>query len=193
MRVRKQLLTRSLCVGLSFLMAATPVPAVAQDALPPIGEVAQPVATIRSAAVELAPPLPIDSVGFAAAESQSSPANPGDRTQGPPSSDAAAVRGAAEVDARRDVGRTKWILIGVAAGTFVPSMLAVHLVHPNPPATRFIGKTPEYTAFYVETWKNRSHARRVKYAWIGVGIFFAVAGGIVAVACGTGGGCAPAY
>jgi len=173
MQVRTKSLNRCLCGGLSLLVALTPVPVAAQEISALAGAVAQPVARNGPDAVEPASSSPIDGLEVTTAESQAGPTDPAGATQAPPLSEARAAVVAAETDAKRDQGRTKWIFVGVGAGMFVPSMLAVHLIHPDPPAARLAGKTPEYSAFYVETYKNRSHARRVKYAWIGVGILWA--------------------
>ena len=153
MRVRKRLPTRYLCVGLSFLAAASPASVVAQDALPLV-------------------------VNLAADESRAIPSSPGDPTQGTPLNDAAVARMAAEADAKRDVERTGWILFGLTTLWIAP--VVAYAVPRNPPAVRLIGKTPEYTSSYTETWKRRSKARRAKYAWIGAGIGTAMLAGIVA-------------
>jgi hypothetical protein len=189
MRVRARLLTRCLCVGLSFLAAVTPVTAVAQEALPLVGEVAHPLATVRTDAVGMAPPSPSDSVDLASDESQVSTANPGDGTQGPPPSDATAAVMAARADAKRDISGTKWVLIGAASQLFFPSVFGLYAVNPDPPEARFIGKTPEYTAFYVETWKARTKARRMKHAWIGVGVVWAAVGALFVVCGNSDNGC----
>jgi uncharacterized membrane protein len=83
------------------------------------------------------------------------------------------ARTAAEADAKRDVSGTGWIFSG-AFFPFLAPVVAYAVPH-DPPAMRLIGKTPEYTTAYVETWKHRSRAQRTKYAWIGFGIITAVA------------------
>jgi hypothetical protein len=189
MNVRKRLPTRCLCVGLSILAAATPVPAVAQvvspvaavaqEAVPLDAEVVQPVPTTRIDTVGLlSPPSLGDNVDIAIGETQASSTTPGDWTQAPRPSEARAAVMLAEADAKRDISATKWKLIGMAGFLYGATMVTAYAVHPDPPATRLIGRTPEYTAFYVETWKDRSKARRVKNAWIGLGIgVAAIAGG----------------
>src|SRR5437773_10259063 len=170
MNVRKRLATRCLCVGLSFLAAGTPVPALAQEALPSVAVaqdvfplvagVLQPVASIRIHPLgRLAPPSRGDSVDLAINEIQAHSTSPGDGTQAPPVSDARAAVMAAEADAKRDISRTNWTLVGAAAGLFFPSVFAVYAVHADPPPERLIGKSPEYTAFYLETRKDRSKSR----------------------------------
>ena len=69
------------------------------------------------------------------------------------------------------------------------TVVTAYAVNPDPPATRIFEKSPEYTVFYVETWKDRSHARRVKHAWIGFGIGMAAVLGGTLLACGLYGGC----
>src|SRR6266513_2442189 len=102
MNVRKRLATRCLCVGLSFLAAGTPVPAlaqevlpsvaVAQDVFPVVAGVLQPVASIRIHPMGLlAPPSRGDSVDIAIDEIQARSTNVGDRTEAPPVSEARAA------------------------------------------------------------------------------------------------------
>ena len=66
-------------------------------------------------------------------------------------------------------------------------LIAAYAVHPDPPATRLLDKTPEYTTFYVEKWKDRSKHERVKHAWIGAGIGVPVMFGLLLVGCIYGG------
>jgi hypothetical protein len=53
---------------------------------------------------------------------------------------------------------------------FFVTLITAYAVNPDPPATRLIGKSPEYTGFYVATWKDRTKHQRVRHAWIGLGI-----------------------
>jgi hypothetical protein len=181
MNVRKRLPARCLCVGLSFLAAATPVPALAQEVLPSVA-LGQEVFPLVAGVVQLVPSMRIhpvgllspssrgDSVDIATDEIQARSTNVGDGTEAPPLSDAQAAVMAAEADAKRDISGAKWKLLGMAGYIFGATVVAAYAVRPDPPATRLLGKSPEYTAFYVETWKDRSKARRVKHAWIGLGI-----------------------
>jgi hypothetical protein len=93
---------------------------------------------------------------------------PNASTQPPQASDAAVARADAQSDAKGDVSRTGWILFGVF-GQWIAPVVAYTVPH-DPPAMRLIGKTPEYTAAYVQEWKHRSKAQRVKHAWIGFGL-----------------------
>ena len=201
MNILKRLPTRCLCVGLSFLAAGTPVPAlaqevlpsvaVAQDVFPLVAGVLQPVASIRIHPVgRLAPPSRGDGVDIAIDEIQARSTSPGEVTQAPPVSDARAAVMAAEADAKRDISGAKWTLIGMPGFFYGATIVTAYAVHPDPPATRLMGKSPEYTAFYEETWKDRSHARRVKHAWIGAGIGLGVLIGAAIIDCNTGSPCA---
>ena len=199
MNVRKRLPTRCLCVGLSFLAAGTPVPAfaqevlpsvaVAQDVFPVVAGVLPPVASIRIHPVgRLAPPSRGDGVDIAIDEIQARSTSPGEVTQAPPVSDARAAVMAAEADAKRDISGAKWKLIGMASILSLGApLIAAYAVHPDPPATRLLDKTPEYTTFYVEKWKDRSKHERVKHAWIGAGIGVPVMFGLLLVGCIYGG------
>jgi len=138
----------------------------------------------------LAPSSRGDSVDIAIAEIQARSTSPGDGTQAPPISDARAAVMAAEADAKRDISRTKWTLLGMAGLLYGATVVTAYAVNPDPPATRIFEKSPEYTVFYVETWKDRSHARRVKHAWIGAGIGLGALIGAVIIDCNTGSPCA---
>lgn len=199
MKAQRTLPTRCLCVALSFLATVTPVPALAQEVLPSVA-VAQDVFPLVAGVVQLVPSMRIHPVGLLApsladdgayitiGEIRARSTNAGDATQPLPVSDARAAVMAAEADASRDISGTKWKLIGLA-GMYVLPMVAAYAVHPDPPATRLIGKTPEYTAFYVETWKDRTKHRRVKNAWIGLGISFAAFAGGSLFICAASGEC----
>jgi hypothetical protein len=200
MHVRNGLPARCLCVGLSFLAAATPVPAlaqevlpsvaVAQDVFPLVAGVLQPVASIRIYPMGLlAPSSGGDSVDLAINGIQARSTSIGGGTEAPPVSDARAAVMAAEADAKRDISGAKWKLLGMAGLFYGATVVTAYAVNPDPPATRIFEKSPEYTAFYVETWKDRSHARRVKHAWIGFGIGMAAVLGGTLLLCGLYGGC----
>jgi hypothetical protein len=204
MHVRNALPARCLCVGLSFLAAATPVPALAQEVLPSVA-LGQEVFPLVAGVVQLIPSMRIhpvgllspssrgDSVDIVIAEIQARSTNVGGGAEALPVSDARAAVMAAEADAKRDISGTKWALLGAAGFIYGATVIAAYAVRPDPPATRLLGKSPEYTAFYVETWKDRSHARRVKHAWIGFGTFWAAIVGAMIIDCNTGDGCGPMF
>jgi hypothetical protein len=195
MNVQKRLSARCLCVGLSFLAAATPVPALAQEVLPSVA-VAQDVFPLVAGVVQLVPSMRVhplgllspssrgDRVDVAIAEIQARSTSVGAGTEVAPVSEAREAVMAAEADAKRDISGAKWKLIGMPSFLALGApIIAAYAVNADPPATRLLGKTPEYTAYYVETWKHRSNHQRVKHAWIGAGIGVAAAFGVAFIAC----------
>ena len=57
---------------------------------------------------------------------------------------------AAERDARNDVNTGLWFLGGCLGG--VIGLVVAYAVEPSPPATRLLGKSPEYVAFYTDAY-----------------------------------------
>ena len=58
----------------------------------------------------------------------------------------------AEKDAAINVDTTRWVLIGCFCG--VGALTQVY--EPSPPASRLIGKSPEYIAYYTDTYKAKA-------------------------------------
>lgn len=61
---------------------------------------------------------------------------------------------AAERDAQNDVNRGLWFLGGCFGG--VIGVIIAYSVAPAPPATRLLGKLPEYVAFYTQAYTNKA-------------------------------------
>ena len=61
---------------------------------------------------------------------------------------------AAERDAQNDVNTSLWFLGGCLGG--VIGLIIAHGVEPAPPATRLLGKSPEYVAFYTDAYKAKA-------------------------------------
>ncbi len=115
---------------------------------------------------------------------------PNATNQTPQAGDATVARTTAQADAKGDVSRTGWMVFGFFTLWIAP--VVAYTVPHNPPSIRLTGKTPEYTVAYVDEWKHRSKARRVKHAWIGAGL--AVVGmsvGIAVLAANDKGGYLP--
>ena len=82
---------------------------------------------------------------------------------------------AAEQDAQTDVNGTLWFLGGCLGGclgwSIVVGGLAVpilaYVYEPTPLASRLMGKSPEYVAFYTDTYKVKSKKIQVNRAWAG--------------------------
>lgn len=61
---------------------------------------------------------------------------------------------AAEADAEANVNRPLWFAVGclfTSLGT-----VGAYVIEPSPPASRLIGKSPEYVAFYTEAYKAKA-------------------------------------
>ena len=61
---------------------------------------------------------------------------------------------AAERDAQNDVNRGLWFLGGCFGG--VIGVIVAYSVEPSPPATRLLGKSPEYVAFYTQAYAKKA-------------------------------------
>ena len=61
---------------------------------------------------------------------------------------------AAERDAQNDVNKGLWFLGGCFGG--VIGVIIAYGVEPSPPATRLLGKSPEYVAFYTQAYAEKA-------------------------------------
>ena len=61
---------------------------------------------------------------------------------------------AAEQDAQNDVNTSLWVLAGCLG--CVVGLGAAYGVEPSPPATRLLGKSPEYVTFYTDAYKEKA-------------------------------------
>lgn len=61
---------------------------------------------------------------------------------------------AAERDARADVNTGLWFLGGCLGG--ILGVIVAYAVEPAPSATRLLGKSPEYVAFYTEAYTEKA-------------------------------------
>ena len=61
---------------------------------------------------------------------------------------------AAERDAQNDVDKGLWFLGGCFGG--VIGVIIAYGVEPSPPATRLLGKSPEYVAFYTQAYAEKA-------------------------------------
>ena len=72
---------------------------------------------------------------------------------------------AAEQDAKADVKQGTWGVVGFLCGSVT---LAVALtMQPPPPASRFVGKSPEYIRVYTQTYKSKVRNRQAGPATLG--------------------------
>ncbi len=61
---------------------------------------------------------------------------------------------AAERDAQNDVNKGLWFLGGCFGG--VIGVIIAYSVEPSPPATRLLGKSPEYVTFYTQAYAEKA-------------------------------------
>ena len=105
----------------------------------------------------------------------------------------AEAKAAAEVDANTDVNKPLWfgagcLLTGLAFlpdpyGYFFPpiGVIGAYVYRPDPPVSRFIGKSPEYIAAYTSAYKAKRG--NTQGLWAGAGC---LTGGVVVGAALTG-------
>ena len=86
---------------------------------------------------------------------------------------------AAERDARNDVNTGLWFLGGCLGG--VIGLVVAYAVEPSPPATRLLGKSPEYVAFYTDAYTETAKNRQVNSA-VGGCVVNAIATAVYVVA-----------
>ena len=80
----------------------------------------------------------------------------------------------AEKDAAIDVDTTRWFWGGCFGGVG-----ALTQIEPSPPASRLIGKSPEYTAYYTDAYKAKASELQSSAFRKGC-----VTGGVLNVGCG---------
>lgn len=79
--------------------------------------------------------------------------------------DMAAARASAERDAQTDVNGTLWFLAG-CLGTWVGLVIA-YVYAPSLPASRLLGKSPEYVAYYTDFYRAKAKSIQTGQAWTG--------------------------
>ena len=74
---------------------------------------------------------------------------------------------AAEAAAEADVQKILWF----AAGCFLPvlGVVAGYVIAPSPPSSKFLGKPPEYVAFYTDAYQAKAKNLQGRSALIGTG------------------------
>jgi len=71
----------------------------------------------------------------------------------------------AQMDAMSDVNGTLWMGAGFLFGLF--GIGAAYLIEPDPPASRLLGKSPEYVAAYTDCYRDAARDIQVKKATVG--------------------------
>ena len=81
---------------------------------------------------------------------------------------------AAERDAQGDTSTGLWFLAGCLGG--LVGVIIAYGVKPSPPATRLLGKSPEYVAFYTDAYQEKAKKLQSNSAWGGC-----IANGLITV------------
>ncbi len=71
----------------------------------------------------------------------------------------------AEMDADLATSQALWLAAGFFGG--IAGVLVAYILQPNPPASKFLGKSPEYVAAYSECYRRKARAIRTQKAWLG--------------------------
>ena len=79
----------------------------------------------------------------------------------------------AEQDAESDTRKTRWVFIGVFGN--ILGVLIASVYEPTPPASRLLGRSPEYAALYTDSYKAKSRSIQVRHSVIGIALVFALA------------------
>jgi hypothetical protein len=82
--------------------------------------------------------------------------------------DLSEARMTAEMDAKADCNGALWIGAGCLGGLL--GLLISYVYMPSPPASRLIGKSPEYVAVYTDAYKEKSRSIQTSNALIGCGL-----------------------
>jgi hypothetical protein len=65
-----------------------------------------------------------------------------------------------------------WIIAGLGCGIF--GLGAAFLIKPSAPASRLVGKSPEYVVCYTDAYKSAARDRQVIYATIGMAVWIII-------------------
>ncbi len=68
------------------------------------------------------------------------------------SSNATQACAQAQQDVQMEVNKTLWLAIGFFGGIF--GIAAAYIIEPSPPASKLLGKSPEYVAAYTDCYKE---------------------------------------
>ena len=74
-----------------------------------------------------------------------------------------------ERDAKTEVGSTLWFMAGCCISA--TGVLFAYLYTPNPPASRLLGKSPEYVAAYTDAYRAAAKGVQTSNAWSGCVVF----------------------
>ena len=75
-------------------------------------------------------------------------------------------------DAQADANGALWFFAGGLLG--VIGVIVAYVAEPTPPAARLMGKSPEYLAVYMQTYKSEARSAQVRSALWGIGTLLVV-------------------
>lgn len=74
----------------------------------------------------------------------------------------------AERDAEANTNKTIWFIAGCLGGLI--GLIIAYAIEPSPPATKLLGKSPEYVAAYTDCYKRKGKSVQTKTALLGCGV-----------------------
>ena len=80
----------------------------------------------------------------------------------------------AEMDAKRDVNKAIWFIVG-CAGSII-GLLVAQVITASPPQATLLGKSPEYVAAYSDTYVIKMKKLRTTWSLYGCGVSVALWG-----------------
>lgn len=72
-----------------------------------------------------------------------------------------------ERDAQAAANKPLWFAAGCLGGLI--GLVVAYAIEPNPPATKLLGKSPEYTAAYTDAYKGAAKSTQTRMALYGCG------------------------
>ncbi len=86
----------------------------------------------------------------------------------------------ARIDASKDISGCAWIALGFFFNLFAVG--AAYILGSNPPASRLMGKSPEYVQVYILAYRRQARSRRVTNSLIGCAAVIAVEAVVILIA-----------
>ncbi len=90
----------------------------------------------------------------------------------PPPVDAARATIEATQDAQADENGALWFFAGCVLGLI--GVVIAYVAEPSPPTARLMGKSPQYLAIYMNTYRSEGRSAQVRSALLGIGTLIAL-------------------
>lgn len=75
----------------------------------------------------------------------------------------------AEMDADQETSGTLWFVAGCGLG--ILGVIGAYVIKPSPPASKLVGKSPEYVASYSDCYQAKAKSIQTTNAWYGFGAY----------------------